>query len=222
MRHVVIKFCGITREADALEAARLGVNALGFNFWPESPRFLQPETARRIAQLLPPFVARVGVFVNEEPGRIREIVDQVGLSVVQLHGDETPELCSSLEPLIVFKALRMGPDFRAEEMARYPCRTFLLDGWSPQVPGGTGKTVDWPRVRGLSEYGNIILAGGLNPDNVALAIERAKPYGVDVASGIERAPGEKDQERMAEFVDAVRGVGMEKEPPHAHEREGVE
>jgi len=209
MRRIVIKFCGMTKEADAQEAARLGVNALGFNFWPQSPRFVRPEAAHRIAETLPPFVARVGVFVNEDPGRIREIAGQVGLSVVQLHGDEPPEFCRALEPLIVFKALRVGPGFRAEEMTRYPCRTFLLDAWSSKAPGGTGETVDWPRVHGLAEHARIILAGGLEPGNVAQAIEQAEPYGVDVASGIEGAPGEKDPERMSAFVEAVRRAEME-------------
>lgn len=144
------------------------------------------------------------MFVDEEPWRVAQVARGVGLTAVQLHGDEDPEACAGLSPLAWYKALRVGPGFRAEELARYACTTYLLDGWRPDRPGGTGERFDWRRARGLALHGRILIAGGLRADNVAEAIEQARPYGVDVASGVEYAPGKKDLVKLEAFVRAVR------------------
>lgn len=204
MTRVVIKICGITEERDALEATRLGVDALGFNFWQKSPRYVEPEAARRIVERLPVFVAKVGVFVDEPIIRMLEIARQVGLTAAQLHGNEPPRTGAALAPLAWYKALRVGPAFTPEDLAEYPCTTFLLDGFGPEIPGGTGVVFEWRRARALSVYGRILIAGGLDPVNVGMAIEDARPYGVDVASGVEIAPGKKDLDRLELFVEAVR------------------
>jgi len=187
-----------------VEAALLGADALGFHFWPESPRYIHPDAARRIVERLPAFVTRVGVFVDEEPWRIAMIARDVGLSAVQLHGDEPPEVGAALSPLSWYKAFRVGPAFRGEALGRYACTTYLLDAWRPEVGGGVGERFDWSRVRPLSLYGRIVIAGGLDPENVEDAIERALPYGVDVASGVEFAPGTKDLDRVEAFIRAAR------------------
>ncbi len=204
MSRTRVKVCGITEERDAVECVLLGVDALGFNFWPRSPRFIEPESARRIVERLPALVAKVGVFVDAPLIRVLEVARSVGLTAVQLHGDESPSYGASLAPLAWYKALRVGPAFEAEALERYPCNTFLLDGSSPASRGGTGARFDWRRARTLSVYGRILVAGGLDPTNVALAIEQARPYGVDVASGVEVAPGKKDLDRVEAFVEAVR------------------
>ena len=204
MRRLIVKICGITEERDALESVMLGADALGFNFWPGEPRYIPPEAARRIVERLPAFVAKVGVFVDEDPARIGMVARQVGLTIVQLHGDEPPEDCASLAPLAWYKALRVGPSFRPDTLGRYACTTYLLDGWRPDWPGGAGKRFDWRRARQLSLYGRILIAGGLDSGNVEAAIEQAEPYGVDVASGVEFAPGKKDLEKVEAFLRAAR------------------
>lgn len=199
-----------------MESVILGVDALGFNFWPAGPRYLPPENARRIVERLPALVAKVGVFVDEEPWRILQIARDVGLTAVQLHGDEPPETCASLSPLAWFKAFRVGPRFRPETLGSYACTTYLLDGWRPERPGGTGERFDWHRARRLSLYGRILIAGGLDASNVEAAIEQARPYGVDVASGVEVAPGKKDLDKLEAFVRAARAAERriaEEEPP---------
>lgn len=206
MRRLLIKVCGITEERDALEAVELGVDALGFNFWPESPRYVTPQAARRIVERLPAFVTKVGVFVDDEPWRIGLVTREVGLTAAQLHGDEPPEACAELAPLAWYKAFRVGPQFRPETLGEYACTTYLLDGWRPEWPGGTGARFDWRRARHLSIYGRIVIAGGLDPGNVESAIEQARPYGVDVASGVEFAPGKKDVDKIEAFVLAVRNT----------------
>ena len=180
------------------------MDAVGFHFWPESPRYIPPEAARRIAERLPAFVTRVGVFVDEEPWRISMIARDVGLTAVQLHGDETPEECASFSPLPWYKAFRVSPGFRPEILGRYPCTTYLLDAWRPDVAGSVAERFDWKRARGLSLYGKIVIAGGLDPENVEEAIEQARPYGVDVATGVEFAPGKKDLDKVEAFVRAAR------------------
>lgn len=204
MNRVLVKVCGITEERDALECAYLGVDAIGFNFWPGSPRYIEPSEARRIAERLPVFLAKVGVFVNEAPIRILEIARQVGLTAVQLHGEEPPNLCATLAPLPWYKALRVGPGFDPALLDAYPCTTFLLDGYDPERPGGSGRTFDWRIARPLGLRGRILIAGGLDPSNVGAAIAQARPYGVDVSSGVEFVPGKKDLDRLERFVEAVR------------------
>lgn len=204
MKRVVVKVCGITEERDAVEAVHLGVDALGFNFWEGSPRFVEPDHARRIVERLPALVHKVGVFVNQPLTDVMDLARRVGLTAIQFHGDEVPGLCAAVAPIPWIKAVRVGAEFDPESLSRYACTTYLLDGHRDGAWGGTGAVFEWRRARGLSVYGNLLIAGGLDPTNVAMAIEDARPYGVDVASGVEVAPGKKDLDRLELFVEAVR------------------
>jgi len=198
-----VKICGITRLEDALAAVRLGADALGFNFWPGSKRYLAPAAARAIIRALPPLVTTVGVFVN--PSREEAVAAAAisGVQVLQLHGDESPELCSSL-PLPVLKGLRVGGPAALALLGRYlGVAGFLLDAESPGY-GGSGRTFDWSLVAGAAERVTVILAGGLDPANVAEAVRAVHPYAVDVASGVESAPGVKDPELMSRFIRAAK------------------
>ena len=188
-----VKICGLTNLKEALLAAELGAHALGFIFYPKSPRYISPEKAAAIARRLPPFVARVGVFVNEEVEKIEAIKEKVGLDWLQFHGDEAPSLCARFYPRVI-KAFRLKSQ---EDLARLvPYRevssAFLLDTYVPGVPGGTGQTFDWLLAKRAKDFGlPVILAGGLGPDNVRQAVEEVAPYGLDVNSGVEWAPGRK-------------------------------
>ena len=203
---VKIKVCGITNRADALAAIEAGADALGFNFYARSPRYIAPPEARRIIAELPAPVLCVGVFVNEESAAIvARMAAESGVSAVQLHGDEPPEYCAALRGLEVIKALRVGEDFAPEEAARYPARSILLDAYNARMRGGTGETFDWTLARRTREVvAELYLAGGLKPENVAGAIAAVAPYAVDVCSGVELSPGRKDASRVRAFVAAVR------------------
>jgi len=195
---VKVKICGITRLEDALLAAELGTDALGFNFWPGSKRFVDPDVARVIIGRLPPFVTAVGVFVNQPPTHVLATAAQSGVTVVQLHGDEPPEDCNGY-PIPAIKAFRMaGPESLAE-MGRYRVQAFLLDAPSAGF-GGSGAVFDWALARQASARGAIILAGGLAPENVAEAVRAVRPWAVDVASGVESSPGVKDPDKLARFI----------------------
>jgi phosphoribosylanthranilate isomerase len=199
---VRIKICGVTRVEDALGAARLGADAIGFNFWPESRRHVTPAAARAIIERLPPLVTTVGVFVNQPEAELRAIADESGIQVFQLHGDEPPDLCSRL-PLPVVKAIPVDQVRTLSRLLSYEVAAFLLDTPSRGY-GGTGQPFDWSLAQGVSEVAPVILAGGLNPDNVAEAIRAVRPYAVDVASGVESSPGVKDLALLARFVAAAR------------------
>jgi phosphoribosylanthranilate isomerase len=199
---VRIKICGVTRLEDALAAARLGCDAIGFNFWPGSKRFVPPAAVRGIVQRLPPLITTVGVFVNQPEAELREIATESGIQVFQLHGDEPPDLCARL-PLPVVKAIPVDQVRTLSRLLSYEVSAFLLDTPSRGF-GGTGQPFDWSLAQGVSEVAPVILAGGLNPDNVADAIRAVRPYAVDVASGVEKAPGVKDAALMARFVAAAR------------------
>jgi len=207
---VRIKICGITNLEDARLAADLGAHALGFIFYPKSPRSVRPDAAREIIKNLPPLVMTVGVFVDEEAVTVREIAKTAGLDWVQLHGQESPEYCRTLGRRVIkgFRikdesSLSLLPDFRDSVQA------FLLDTYKAGTAGGTGETFDWILARQVAESGPIILAGGLNPANVAQALETARPAAVDVASGVEAAPGKKDPEKLRAFFKAINAVGGE-------------
>jgi phosphoribosylanthranilate isomerase len=197
-----VKICGITRLDDALAAVRLGADALGFNFWPRSKRYLPPGEARAIVRRLPSFVTAVGVFVDPTREEVLRAADQSGIAVAQLHGDEPPELCASL-PLPVLKAIRVTGAHALSALASYEVQGFLLD--SPTVGyGGSGQTFDWELAAEVARELPIVLAGGLGPENVAEAVRIVHPWAVDVASGVERAPGVKDPERMRLFIDRAK------------------
>jgi phosphoribosylanthranilate isomerase len=201
---VRIKICGITNLKDALLAAALGADALGFIFYPRSPRALAPETARDIIAQLPPFITTVGVFVDEEAATVRELAARVGLDWLQLHGNESPEYCRSLGRRVI-KGFRIKNQSSLADLAVYrdAVQALLLDTYIKGLPGGTGESFDWQLAREARQFGPIILAGGLTPDNVSLAIKTAQPQAVDVASGVEAAPGKKDPEKRRAFFEAV-------------------
>jgi phosphoribosylanthranilate isomerase len=206
---VKIKICGITSEEDAHKSVALGADALGFVFYDQSPRHIDPPAARRIIQTLPPFVLAVGVFVNQPLETVRRIVDDCGLALAQIHGDETPAYCESLDRPVL-RAIRLK-DRRsflslAEYKGRSGVRGFVVDAFSPNSYGGTGQTVDWALAGEAAKAAPVLLAGGLTPHNVREAIEQVRPYGVDVSSGVEASPGRKDPEKLATFIQAVRLV----------------
>ncbi|MFW6113132.1 MAG: phosphoribosylanthranilate isomerase, partial [Thermodesulfobacteriota bacterium] len=194
---VRIKICGITNPEDALLASDLGAHALGFIFYPKSPRSVKPDAARDIIKILPPLVLSVGVFVDEEAEVVRELAATVGLDWVQLHGQESPEYCRAVGRRVI-KGFRIRDHSSLAALPSYrdAVQAFLLDAYRPGIPGGTGETFDWEVARGAKEFGPVILAGGLTAANVAQAINVAQPAGVDVASGVEAAPGKKDPEGL--------------------------
>ena len=205
--NVKVKICGITNWPDARRAVEAGADFLGFNFYPGSPRYVTPSNARRIVRKLPKGIASVGVFVNETEETILDIARTVGLGRLQLHGDESPALVSRLSRKFpVMKALRVRKSFRPSQLARFKrAQAFLLDGFDAKLWGGTGKVFDWSLA--AKTHGNgrtrIFLAGGITPENVAEAIRAARPYAVDVCSGVESKPGKKDPKRMRAFMRAA-------------------
>jgi phosphoribosylanthranilate isomerase len=198
-----VKICGITNLDDALCAVGNGADALGFNFYKKSPRYVAPGKAGEIIADLPPFVTPVGVFVNASEVHIDVVVKLAGLRAIQLHGDESPEACLG-HSVPVIRVLRVGQDFDAETMRSYLVDTFLLDTAKTGSYGGTGKTFDWSRAKDAKAFGRIILAGGLNPDNVAEAIDEVAPYAVDTSSGVEIEPGKKDHEKVRKFLEVAK------------------
>lgn len=201
-----VKVCGITNLEDALAALEAGADMLGFNFYARSPRYVSPAAARKIIERLPKGVTPVGVFVNESaPAEVERIAREAGLGAVQLHGDESPAYCQSLHGLTTIKALRVGAEYSVESAAAYATDAVLLDSYVTGARGGTGHTFDWTLAALTRErVPRLLLAGGLNPDNVATAVAAVRPYAVDVCSGVETAPGRKSPELMRLFVEQVK------------------
>lgn len=199
-----LKICGITRQDDALAAADAGTDAVGFVFYPASPRQVQPSAAGTIARALPPFVTTVGLFVDQPADEVRRVLAAVPLALLQFHGDEPPEFCGQFgQPYIKAVRVRPGTDL-LQYAARYPdAAALLLDAYRPGIPGGTGETFDWNLIPARMTC-RIVLAGGLTPGNVAAGIEQVKPWAVDVSSGVEAAPGVKDGQLIRRFASAVR------------------
>lgn len=204
---VKVKICGITSLTDALLALDAGADALGFVFHPASPRNVSPELAADIIRRLPPFVQTIGLFVNEPLDRINGTADACGLDVIQLHGDEPPPFCAAVRRRVI-KALRVRDESSLTPMASYQVSAFLLDAWSPRAHGGTGTTFNWDVAANIADQERIILAGGLTVDNVAEAIRRVRPYGVDVSSGVESAPGIKNQDKIREFIRKAKEIPL--------------
>jgi phosphoribosylanthranilate isomerase len=201
-----IKFCGLTRREDVMMAADLGAGAVGFIFWPKSPRAVTPEQARALVRVLPPFLAVVGLFVDQPIAEIQEVVRYVGLTAVQLHGRETPADAAAFDRHVIKAIGEPGQDVIAEAAA-WPERVVLLvDAIDPRQRGGTGVRADWTAAATLARTRQVILAGGLKPENVAEAIGQVRPYAVDVSSGVELSPGIKDPAKMQAFADAVRAA----------------
>jgi phosphoribosylanthranilate isomerase len=208
------KICGLTRSEDAAVAVAAGAEAVGFVFVPGTPRYLETETARRIIETLPPFVAKVGLFVNAEARTVADTIGRTGVDTIQLHGDETPEFAAQFRGTVkVIKAFRVRGVATLEQLPawRGVVDAWLLDAYVAGVHGGTGARFDWELAVQAQELGvPVILAGGLTPENAADAVRRVRPFALDVSSGVESAPGRKDPERIHRFLAAVRGAQDER------------
>ncbi|MFL6229155.1 MAG: phosphoribosylanthranilate isomerase [Pyrinomonadaceae bacterium] len=201
---VFIKVCGITNLEDALAAVEAGADALGFNFYRRSPRYVEPASVREIVEQVPSEILCVGVFVNEESASVRQVVAESGVGAAQLHGDESPAYCDDLTGLRVIKALRVNDEFTPEQATAYRAEAILLDSFSAGMRGGTGRTFDWSVARRTRQLvPKLYLAGGLTPGNVHEAIHTVEPYAVDVCSGIESRPGRKSLGLMKDFFAAA-------------------
>jgi phosphoribosylanthranilate isomerase len=203
---VKIKVCGITNPGDARVAADAGADAIGLVF-AESPRKVSVEQAREIAAALPEGIPKVGVFVDEEPEEVLRIAREVGLDYAQLHGDESPEAVAEIHGggVGVIKVLRVRDEGSLEAMERYDADLFMLDAYSEKARGGTGTRFDWGLAKAVRGYANILVSGGLSPENVREAIEFFEPYGVDASSSLEDRPGKKNGELVRRFVSAAKG-----------------
>ena len=194
-----IKICGITLAEDADAAVKAGAAAIGFVFWPGSPRFIDPYRARAIAATMPPFITTVGLFVNQPLDYVNRVSRLVRLGAVQLHGDETAEYVAGVSTPVIKAVTTANP-----QLAAWPARTTLLvDVHDPEKRGGTGRTVDWTAAAVLAAQRKVLLAGGLTPENVAEAVGRVRPFGIDVSSGVERFPGVKDHQRLRALFEAL-------------------
>jgi phosphoribosylanthranilate isomerase len=200
----LVKICGITTLADAMVAVEAGADALGFNFYRPSPRYIRPEKAREIIDRLPESILKVGVFVNEDVQSLARIATEANLSAVQLHGDESPEYCHELAGQYVIKVFRAGDGVDVET---YGVDAIMLDTKDDLLRGGTGRVFDWSIAQRTNDSTpKLFLAGGLSPENVAEAITTVRPYAVDACSSLEESPGRKDHTRVRAFVKAVRSV----------------
>jgi len=198
-----VKICGITRAEDATLAVELGASALGLNFYPRSPRYITPEAARAIIQGVPPLVMTVGIFADETSGAaVLSVARAAGVTAIQLHG---AGIENGFEwPLPLIRAISVDEVFAPEQLRALRASAVLLDAPHPKLRGGTGRTIDWARAREAGQFARIILAGGLTPDNVGEAIRQARPFAIDVASGVEATPGVKDASKMRAFFAAAR------------------
>lgn len=198
-----VKICGLTNLEDVLAAGEGGADALGFVF-AESPRRISPERAAEIVRSLPPFLTCVGLFVDEAPETVRKIIKECRLDALQFHGNESPDYCRQFKVKII-KAFRIRDENSLKAIPHYQVEAYLLDAYVEGIPGGTGASFNWDLALRAKDFGRpVILAGGLTPDNVAEAVRKVRPYGVDVSSGIEAEPGKKDHEKMRKFIKIVR------------------
>jgi phosphoribosylanthranilate isomerase len=198
-----VKICGMTNIDDARVAVEAGVDMIGLIFYPPSPRYVTPAQARVIVASLPASVPAIGVFVNEDVETVARIARDSGVQMVQLHGEETPELCQQLSWPVV-KTFRFTAQVQPEMMRQYAVAAYLIEGFHADLYGGGGVRADWQRVATLHQYGRIMLAGGLTPENVRESIRVVQPYAVDVCSGVEASPGRKDWARIRAFVQCAK------------------
>ena len=200
---IKVKICGMTQLKDALFSVEQGVDAVGFIFYKKSPRAVTMKTVREIITKLPPLVDTVGVFVNESAERVNKIADYCGLDLVQLHGEESPAFCRKIRRRVI-KAFQVKDLQSIKQLSKFPVSGFLLDTFSDNLHGGTGKTFDWNLALPAKKIGPVILAGGLTPSNIRQAVRRVRPYGVDVCSGVEKSSGIKDLEKVRAFLKNIR------------------
>jgi len=200
-----VKICGITNIEDAQHAIQCGADAIGFVFFEESPRFISHRRAAEIVRSLPDHTSKIGVFVNADLKFVRDIVNHVNLSAVQLLGNDGPDDLVDFDTSVI-KVFRVGKEYDVEVMKNYIVDAFLLDAMSEGAYGGTGKTFDWNIAIKAKEYGRIILSGGLTPDNVEDAVRFVRPYGVDVSSGVEAKPGKKDRGKVQDFISRAKSI----------------
>lgn len=204
-----IKICGITNIDDALMSIDAGADALGFNFVPGTPRYLKDtKAAAKIIEQVPPFITTVGLFVNADPDLIQSIADECHLDMLQLHGDESPQFCQAFNRRVI-KAVRIKDESSCSHLFDYRVSGYLLDTYVEGALGGTGVAFDWRLAVQAKQYGPIVLAGGLDPDNVASAVQQVRPYGVDVSSRVEASPGRKDSVKVRTFIQNVKEVDRE-------------
>ena len=203
MTRVKVKICGVRTLEEAQGAVDAGADALGFNFWPQSARYIESRMAREVIQRLSPIACTVGVFVNEEANRIVDIASDLGLNAVQLHGDESPEFCERLGSIKTIKAIRVGQDFDPSSIEKYRVDMVLLDSSTEGSYGGTGRRFDWRIAIEARRLAPIILAGGLTIENVWDAITQVRPAAIDVCSGVEAEPGRKDLDKLRRFMAIV-------------------
>jgi len=201
----IVKICGITNADDALAATEAGADALGLMFYEPSPRHVSLKAAAEIVRRLPPFVIKVGVFVDAPEEVVLRAIGECGLNILQFHGAETPEYCQ-LFPVMTLKAFRIRDAESLKPLADYRTDAWLLDAFVPDKPGGTGASFNWDLAVEAQKLGRpIFLAGGLTPENVAEAVRKVQPYGVDVSSGVEASPGRKDRRKVGAFIRAAKG-----------------
>ena len=203
---VEVKICGITNISDAFIAAKCGVDALGFIFYPKSQRYVAPAKAKEIIEKLPREIIRVGVFANHEIQDVKEITKFCDLHLIQLHGDESPEYCAQFPISSLIKAVSCRTEQDIQKLKDYPARAILMDARKPGHYGGTGKNSDWRLAIKVKEMHPIILAGGLNQENIRKAIEIVRPQAVDINSGVEISPGKKDPDKIREVIELVRKI----------------
>jgi len=202
-----VKICGLTSVADALAAAAAGADLIGLMFYEGSPRHITLAQAAEISRALPPFVLRVGVFVNPDAALVSRAIAECGLNLLQFHGDEPSDFCTQFS-IMSLKAIRVKDAASIAELGNYQTDGFLVDAYSKAGLGGTGERFNWELAEEAKKFGKpIFLAGGLTPENVAEAVQQVQPFAVDVSSGVESAPGQKDPARMKAFIQAVRRVG---------------
>jgi phosphoribosylanthranilate isomerase len=206
MTPVQIKICGVTNVKDAAACADFGANMIGFNFYPQSPRYIEPSVARRIIQAIPSGVCPVGVFVDASAEEIRNTAEATSIRCVQLHGRTSPDTCSDLaREFRVIRAFSTDSQFRPENVSLFSDCEVLIDAHDPNLHGGTGLTCDWPTARTIRAFARfLILSGGLTEQNVGQAIATVSPHAVDVCSGVESAPGAKNHRALEHFISAVR------------------
>lgn len=203
---VKIKICGITNHDDAKAAVEFGADALGFVFFKDSPRYISRRDAASITKTLPSFIQAVGVFVDESPDKIEEFISAAGIDLIQLHGDEPPEMCRFSRRIIKAIRVKSLESLSALDKYREIVSSFLLDTYSPDLLGGTGRLFNWDIAIEAKQFGRVILAGGLTPENISDAIKYVRPYAVDVSSGVELKKGKKDHKKMRLFIERAKSA----------------